>query len=564
MKKKHWQLAGNVFADRQKEKHLAIEKGTGILVYQPQKKQAHLTTLLQHGDIDVELDFLLSKGAATAIAFQGRYLVALKDSWLQNNLTPTDCGGIAAGATGVAPAMNATKAPGLWQHIKISFKAPRFDAAGKKVADARFVEVTLNGKTIQQQVAVNAPSVTAPLTGESELAPLMFLAGSGPVAFKNIQYKTYAAPRLLLSDVQYKIYKGRFRQLDKLPTSAPIKSGQTDSLSHRISDEDELIIFEGEMEAPRNGDYLFRASAAGPTWLFIEDKMILDNKGSRDYERFYYSGTSLTAGKHPFKLIFSNHDQSLVMEYEGPNIPWTTLTTPASQRMALGQEPLVYQVKNKPVIQRGFMLQNQATNTFAAAVGIPGGVNYAYDLNAYTPLKIWHGNYLDVGLMWRERGEKQLEKPLGAELELSGLPTVVTLAGQQAAWPDTVKADASIYSNKGYKLRPNGLPEFYYSLGKVDVADYLAPTAQQEGLVREINIRFREPNQNTYCLLASGTNIEKLANGSYAVSNKSYYLENLETGGTTPIIRNNNGKAQLLLPLNEKNNNTLVKYSIVW
>jgi hypothetical protein len=51
----------------------------------------------------------------------------------------------------------------------------------------------------------------------------------------------------------------------------------------------------------------------------------------------------------------------------------------------------------------------------------------------------------------------------------------------------------------------------------------LAPTAYQEGLTREINIHFRELNQSTYCLLASGTNIEKLATDSYAISNKSYY-----------------------------------------
>ncbi|MGV3589368.1 MAG: family 16 glycoside hydrolase [Adhaeribacter sp.] len=564
VKKKQWHLAGEVFADRKKEKHLESKSGTGILVYQPQQKNNPLQTKLQHGDLDLELDFLLAKGTTAAIALQGIYLVNLKDSWLQNNLTASDCGGISAGNGGAAPAINATKAPGLWQHLRISFKAPRFDANGKKIADARLVEVSLNGKVVQQNVTLTGPIEKGPKVVEKAAGPLMLWGGNGPAAFRNIQYKTYAEQRLVLSTMQYQLHKGRFRDLNKLPTTTPIRTGKTDSLSHRIGDENELLIVEGEIEAPRAGEYLFRVTAAGPTWIYLDNKLILDNKGSRDMQRFFYGGTNLTAGKHPFKLIFSNHDRSLVVQYEGPNIPWTTLTTPASKRHISGEESLIYQVKKEPVLQRGFMKHQQGTNTYAAAVGIPGGVNFAYDLNAYTPLSAWHGGYLDVGHMWVERGEKQLAQPLGPELQLSGLPTITFLKEQNIAWPDTIHPDKSPFVEKGYKLRPNGLPVFFYALPNVSVEDYLAPTAGQEGLTREITVKSGGTTEPVYLLLASGRDIQQLPNGAYAVNDKSYYLEDIQAGNSKPLLRTSNGQSQLILPLSASANNTQVKYSIIW
>jgi len=564
VKKKQWQLAGNVFADRRKEKHLAMEKGTGILVSKPQSKAAPLATELQHGDLDLELDFLMAKGASAAIALQGRYLVNLSDSWLQNNLSLTATGGISSGTTGFAPTSNASKAPGLWQHLKISFIAPRFNTAGQKTTSARLVEVSLNGKKIQQPVTITAPSGNAPIPGESAAGPLMLVGGSGPVAFKNIQYKTYAEQRLLVHTLQYKLHKGRFRQLDKLPTSAPFKTGTSDSISFRLGGEDELLTLEGELEAPRTGDYLFRLSAGGPAWIYLDNKLVVDNKGSRDYQRFFYGGTSLSQGKHPFKIIYSNHDESLVLHYEGPEIPWTSLTTPASTRRVKGQEPLIYAVKEKPAMQRGFMLQQQGTSAYAVAVGIPGGVNYAYDLNAYAPLSVWHGNYLDVANMWRERGEKQLAEPIGPELTLSGLPTITTLKAKEAAWPDTIHPDTSPYTNKGYKLNTSGLPIFFYSFHNVGIEDYFSPTTGQAGLTRELNLQVPATKEPLYLLLASSHDIQKLPNGSYGIGNKNYYIEDIQAGDLQPIIRKSNGQTQLLLPLPTQSTRTQIKYSIIW
>ena len=44
------------------------------------------------------------------------------------------------------------------QHLNISFKAPRFDASGNKVQNARFERVSLNGVVIHENVELTGPT----------------------------------------------------------------------------------------------------------------------------------------------------------------------------------------------------------------------------------------------------------------------------------------------------------------------------------------------------------------------------------------------------------------------
>ncbi|ALJ01728.1 family 16 glycoside hydrolase [Rufibacter tibetensis] len=567
----NWDVAGNVYADRHSPNSLTASNGTGILTSLPANdKNANLLTKLSHGDIDLEMDFMMPKGSNSGVLLQSRYEVQLSDSWLKGSLTPEDCGGIAPDGKkkafpGSAPAEGASKAPGLWQHLKISFKAPRFDPTGKKVADARFVEVVLNGVQVQKDVVVPTPTQSAPYTDEQALAPLMLQGDQGPVAFKNIRYKVYDAAPILVQNVHYKLFEGRHYTLDAWRHLPPAKTGKADSLSHLLGEEDEVLVLEGQMETPREGDYLFKTSAGGPVWLVIDDSVVVENGNSRDYNRFFYGKTSLSRGKHNFRLAYSNSDKSLSLEYEGPGRPWTVLTTPASLRRTGEVAPLALLVEEEPVMQRGFLLHQSAPKPYAASIGIPGGVNYAYDLNAQGLLNIWHGKYIDVSNMWRERGETQLEIPLGASLQLPGLPTLAVLKGRDTAWPAAIGPDDNTYTDRGYRLTPDGLPVFFYTLNKTEVEDFLQPTPDKTGLTREISLRSHQPAGQLYCLLGSGSAIEKLPNGSYAIDNKSYYLEDLQASGASPTIRQvSNGQYQLLLPLNPKTKTAKVKYSIIW
>ena len=83
--------------------------------------------------------------------------------------------------------MNACKAPGQWQKYVIDFRAPRFDAAGKKTADAKFVRVTLNGQTLHENVTMKGPTPSGVTGREAATGPIMFQGDHGPVAYRNIK-----------------------------------------------------------------------------------------------------------------------------------------------------------------------------------------------------------------------------------------------------------------------------------------------------------------------------------------------------------------------------------------
>jgi hypothetical protein len=149
----------------------------------------------EHGDLELELEVMLPRGSNSGIYLQGRYEVQLLDSWGVKNPKFGDIGGIYRNwenekgkiYMGKAPLSNPAKAPGLWQKFKISFRAPRFDAAGNKIENARFVYVDLNGVRIHDNVEVPLPTGGPIENNEKPTGPLMIQGDHGPVAIRNIR-----------------------------------------------------------------------------------------------------------------------------------------------------------------------------------------------------------------------------------------------------------------------------------------------------------------------------------------------------------------------------------------
>jgi hypothetical protein len=85
------------------------------------------------------------------------------------------------------------KPPGEWNTYDISFRAPRFDAQGKKTENAKFISVTLNGRKIHENVEVPEPTGGQLPGGERATGPLMFQGNHGIVAFRNVRVKPIEA-----------------------------------------------------------------------------------------------------------------------------------------------------------------------------------------------------------------------------------------------------------------------------------------------------------------------------------------------------------------------------------
>jgi hypothetical protein len=129
---------------------------------------------------------MVPKGSNSGVYIMGEYEIQILDSFGKTEVGPGDVGGL-YGAQ--APKVNAAKAPGEWQKFVVDFRAPKFDASGKKTANARFVRVTLNGKVIHENVEMKQQTPGGVTGKEHAEGPLMFQGNHGPVAFRNIKIR---------------------------------------------------------------------------------------------------------------------------------------------------------------------------------------------------------------------------------------------------------------------------------------------------------------------------------------------------------------------------------------
>jgi Domain of Unknown Function (DUF1080) len=169
---------------------------SGVILNGPTGRTANLCTDRAFGDIELYLDFMIAKGSNSGVYLQGLYEMQIFDSWgSTEEMTTSDAGAIYhqwidnRGVAGSAPRINAARRPGEWQSYQAWFRAPRFDAAGKKTQPARFLRVLLNGQLIQSDIDVAGPTRAAMTIPEAPEQPLMLQGDHGPVAFRNIHVR---------------------------------------------------------------------------------------------------------------------------------------------------------------------------------------------------------------------------------------------------------------------------------------------------------------------------------------------------------------------------------------
>ena len=208
--------------------------GKGMLLnLNDETKKDNLVTVFEHGDIELELEVMIPKGSNSGIYLQGRYEVQLLDSWGVKDPKFSDIGGIYRNwekeqgkiYMGKAPLSNPAKAPGLWQKFKISFRAPKFNAAGEKISNAKFVSVELNGVKIHDNVEVPLPTGGPIENNEKATGPLMIQGDHGPVAFRNMKYQLMKDVQASLSNISYKTYYGNFKVISDFASLKPTASG---------------------------------------------------------------------------------------------------------------------------------------------------------------------------------------------------------------------------------------------------------------------------------------------------------------------------------------------------
>lgn len=145
-------------------------------------------SLISHqvfGDGQLHLEFrTLVTPTNSGVYLQTRYEVNINESYERTDLGPS--GGL-DNCSDVKPTVRAALPLRTWQTLDIEFTAPRFDAAGKKTANAR-ATVRLNGVLLYDRQELNPPKGAAGRLGEAAMGPLMLQEHGQPVQFRNVWF----------------------------------------------------------------------------------------------------------------------------------------------------------------------------------------------------------------------------------------------------------------------------------------------------------------------------------------------------------------------------------------
>lgn len=424
---KTWQIVGSVQADLNKANTLYFTKGSGVLLNLPDKKQKgeDLYSIADHGDLDLEIEYLMATESNSGIYLQGRYEIQLLDTWGATAIRSGSNGGIyerwneskpngQKGYMGYAPRQNASRAPGLWQKLKISFQAPRFDSNGNKTANAVMLKVELNGVLIHDNVELSGPTRGAMAEGEVAAGPLRIQGDHGAVAFRNMKISRFDNGR---------------------PAEAVAANVNTVNPIH--------------IEPTEN--YILRS--------------FMDMPGS-------------------------------------PRV------------------------------------------VHAVSVGSPEKVHYTYDMDNAAIIQVWRGGFLNATPMWHDRGDGS-SRPLGM-VQRFGKPvqTLSRLTNGQSAW--STDTSGTGYRPKGYVLDAEGSPTFKYLIYGITVSDAVKLLEKGQGINRQISLSERPSGM--YFRLAEAASITEVSQGLYLVDDQSYFLRLDNTNGAKAIIRDQNGRKELIIP----------------
>lgn len=143
-----------------------------------------IITHRKFGDCKIHVEFrTLGFPSNSGVFIQDRYEVNINETYAR--LTQSPNAGFDNCTDDAKPRIRPCRPPLEWQTYDIDFRAPRFDAGGKKTANAR-ATVLFNGVKIYDNQELNRPKGAASRLGEAPTGPLMLQEHGMPVQFRNI------------------------------------------------------------------------------------------------------------------------------------------------------------------------------------------------------------------------------------------------------------------------------------------------------------------------------------------------------------------------------------------
>jgi len=380
------------------------------------ERAGFLRTKEKFQDVHMKLEFMIPKGSNSGVYFMGRYEIQILDSFGKKKFGAGDMGGLyqrwdldrnPQGFEGVAPKVNAAKAPGEWQTMEVIFRGPRFAKNGSKTHHAKFIKVLVNGQLVHENLIAKGPTRSSKFGNESATAEAIYIQGDhGSIAIRKIELK-----KLQLSTSGEKALQG----VDAAPLDDKGRpSINSIAYGKELFDTKGCMVchstVKGEIKTGPSFHGLFTLKGRNVQVLEVDEGHKKTLPADIDYLKFSLrrplEALTLKADGTPhlplmpaynFKLLNDEEVDALysylltlnVKENAGPDLVWKKKP---NAKYVLEKDPISKWVKDFPRLERVDMGENVSARAYH--VGLPGDLGYSFDPRNMAIAQIWDGPFM--------------------------------------------------------------------------------------------------------------------------------------------------------------------------
>ena len=287
-----------------------------------------------------------------------------------------------------------------------------------------------------------------------------------------------------------KTYHGSFKSLEQLrkaeAENVEEEHGGLISVGQADRKDDFGLVWEGDLEVPKDGEYQFFLDADDGAALFINGKRIINYDRVGPIGKEQKARVKLKKGLAEIQVEYFEYkgEEEIRLSWSGPGMKRVWLSKKKGKsRGGAASIPIVPPV-GEAVMYRNFI---QGTTARGIGVGYFEGVNLAMSADTMSLDLIWRGKFMDGGRHWVNRGQG-FQPPAGSDVvRVNDGPAFAWLEKENEKWPGGYEEkDKARF--KGYVLDEKRRPTFHYEFRDMKVSDRCDPLTKGIGFKRKLGI----------------------------------------------------------------------------
>lgn len=212
---------------------------------------------------------------------------------------------------------------------------------------------------------------------------------------------------------------------------------------------------------------------------------------------------------------------------------------------------------DRAIIYRNFI---EGAGPRAIGVGYPEKANLAFDANGFRMALLWQGAFIDASKHWSGRGAG-FQPPLGRNvLKLPEGAPLAKLDSKTAPWPSQPAKEQG-YRFHGYRLDGKGRPTLLYEYNGAQIEDFPEAVASEDEPTLRRTFAIHPGSDQLWFRAAVGNSIEKDGE-SWVIDND--WRTRVTADGAEPVMRENGGRNELLLPVKAKDGAATIIQEYLW